>query len=151
MAVFWDVALCSLVEVYRHFTTYRPDDGGSKHLWNVGKLLPDYTAQHPRRHSFSYLPPWEPEILPNVIFFIVNIKLSFLKLCKLKFSSNGDKYKHRHTRICWCFMPPFSYRIKIVNLYHPRHLNFACSLHSAVPVLNTSFYAGFRKERAGEG
>jgi hypothetical protein len=27
--------------------THRPDDGGSKHLWNVGKLLPDYTAQHP--------------------------------------------------------------------------------------------------------
>jgi hypothetical protein len=31
----------------------RPDDGGSKHLWNVGKLLPDYTAQHPRRHTRS--------------------------------------------------------------------------------------------------
>jgi hypothetical protein len=27
----------------------RPDDGGSKDLWNVGKLLPDYTAQQPRR------------------------------------------------------------------------------------------------------
>jgi hypothetical protein len=26
---------------------HRPDDGGSKHLWNVGKLLPDYTEQHP--------------------------------------------------------------------------------------------------------
>jgi hypothetical protein len=26
-----------------------PDDGGSNHLWNVGKLLPDYMAQHPRR------------------------------------------------------------------------------------------------------
>jgi hypothetical protein len=22
----------------------RPGDGGSKHLWNVGKFLPDYTA-----------------------------------------------------------------------------------------------------------
>jgi hypothetical protein len=27
----------------------RPDDGGSKDLWNVGKLLPDYTALKPRR------------------------------------------------------------------------------------------------------
>jgi hypothetical protein len=27
---------------------YHPDDGVSKHLWNVSKLLPDYTAQHPR-------------------------------------------------------------------------------------------------------
>jgi hypothetical protein len=24
---------------------HHPDDGGSKHLWNVGKLAPDYTAQ----------------------------------------------------------------------------------------------------------
>jgi hypothetical protein len=23
--------------------TRHPDDGGSKHLWNAGKLLPDYT------------------------------------------------------------------------------------------------------------
>jgi hypothetical protein len=40
----------------------RPDNRGSKHLWNIGKLLPHYTAQHPRRQSSSYSPPWEPEI-----------------------------------------------------------------------------------------
>jgi hypothetical protein len=34
--------------------THRPDDGGSKHLWNIGKLLPDYTAQQRRRHPSSY-------------------------------------------------------------------------------------------------
>jgi hypothetical protein len=28
----------------------RPDDRDSKHLWNVGKFLSDYTAQHPRRY-----------------------------------------------------------------------------------------------------
>jgi hypothetical protein len=38
------------------------DDGGSKHLWNVSKLLPDYTAQQPRRQSCSYSPLWEPQI-----------------------------------------------------------------------------------------
>jgi hypothetical protein len=38
-------AVCRLVD--------RPDDGGNKHLWNVCKLLPDYTAQHPRRQSSS--------------------------------------------------------------------------------------------------
>jgi hypothetical protein len=33
---------------------HRPDDGGSKDLWNVGKLLPDYTALQPRRQpSFN--------------------------------------------------------------------------------------------------
>jgi hypothetical protein len=51
MTVFWDVAPCD-----------RPDDGGSKHFWNVGKLLPDYMAQHSRRQSSSYSLPWEPEI-----------------------------------------------------------------------------------------
>jgi hypothetical protein len=30
---------------------HQGDDGGIKHLWNVGKLLPYYTAQHPRRQS----------------------------------------------------------------------------------------------------
>jgi hypothetical protein len=28
---------------------HRPDDGGSKVLWNVGKFLPDYTVLQPRR------------------------------------------------------------------------------------------------------
>jgi hypothetical protein len=32
-------------------------DGGSKDLWNVGKLLPDYTALQPRRQPSSYSPP----------------------------------------------------------------------------------------------
>jgi hypothetical protein len=35
MAVFWVVAPCD----------DRPGDGDSKDLWNVGKLLLDYTAQ----------------------------------------------------------------------------------------------------------
>jgi hypothetical protein len=43
MFVFWVAA------------THRPDDGGSKDLWNVGKLLPDYTALQPRRQPSSIL------------------------------------------------------------------------------------------------
>jgi hypothetical protein len=43
--------------------THHADDGGSKDLWNVGKLLPDYTALQPRRQPSSYSPPWEPQIL----------------------------------------------------------------------------------------
>jgi hypothetical protein len=61
MSVFWVVAPCSLVEVYQRFggpasiirAMSRPDDGGSKDLRNVGKLLPDYTAQQPRRQTSS--------------------------------------------------------------------------------------------------
>jgi hypothetical protein len=72
MAVFWVVAPCSLVEDYQRFRgpcclhhqgDEGPDDGGSKVLWNDGKLLPDYTALQPRRQSPSYSPPWEPETL----------------------------------------------------------------------------------------
>jgi hypothetical protein len=42
-----------------------PDDGSSKHLWNSGRLLPGYTALHPRRQPSSYPPPWEPEMSPK--------------------------------------------------------------------------------------
>jgi hypothetical protein len=33
-----------------------PDDGSSKHLWNVSLFLRDYTSQY-----IPYSPPWEPE------------------------------------------------------------------------------------------
>jgi hypothetical protein len=33
---------------------HRPVDGGSKHLWNVGKILPDCTAQQPTRQQSSH-------------------------------------------------------------------------------------------------
>jgi hypothetical protein len=51
MAVFWVAVLCTLVEVYRSVrgACDCPDDGGSKHLWNVSKLLPDYMEQQRRR------------------------------------------------------------------------------------------------------
>jgi hypothetical protein len=55
MAIFWDVAPCSLVEVYRRFSGACCLHHQGKHLWNVGKLLPDYTAQHPRRQLSSFL------------------------------------------------------------------------------------------------
>jgi hypothetical protein len=32
---------------------HRPDDGGSTDLWNVGKLIPVYTALQPRRQPSS--------------------------------------------------------------------------------------------------
>jgi hypothetical protein len=82
MTVFWDVAPCSLVEVYWCFRgacclDCSPDNGGSKHLWNVGKLLPDYTALQPKWHPSSYPTQWKPEILlrihaPCVVLYISN-------------------------------------------------------------------------------
>jgi hypothetical protein len=50
------------------------DDGGSKYLWNVGKILLDYTVLQPKRQPSSYSLLWEPEILPtaqiNSIYFV---------------------------------------------------------------------------------
>jgi hypothetical protein len=59
---------CCIVCLYMYltFTNYHvmnktwrnqgDDDGddGSKHLWNVGKLLPDYTAHNLRRQLYLY-------------------------------------------------------------------------------------------------
>jgi hypothetical protein len=47
MTIFWDVAPYSLVEVYWRFRGacclhHQGSDEGSKYLWSVGKLLPDY-------------------------------------------------------------------------------------------------------------
>jgi hypothetical protein len=49
--------------------THRADDGGSKHLWNVVKFLPHYTAQQPRWQPLLYSPPWEPEISLTLHYF----------------------------------------------------------------------------------
>jgi hypothetical protein len=55
MTAFWDIAPRSLVKVDRFFRSaycfHHQGDGGSKHLWNVGELLRDYTAQYSRRLS----------------------------------------------------------------------------------------------------
>jgi hypothetical protein len=70
MVVCWDVAPCSLVGIDRRFRgDYRPDDRGSKLLWNDGQCLLDYTAKHYRRQASLYSSPWEPEISP---FFITS-------------------------------------------------------------------------------
>lgn len=44
MTVICDVLSCDLLS---------PDDAGSKHLRNAGKILPDHTAQHPRSYLRS--------------------------------------------------------------------------------------------------
>jgi hypothetical protein len=58
MTALWDIAPCSLVEFdwrFRGEVSHCPDDGGSKDLWNVGKLVPDHTALQPRRQSLIAL------------------------------------------------------------------------------------------------
>jgi hypothetical protein len=67
MTVFWDVASCSMVEIdWRFRNAYcqgnGPDDGGYKHLWNVGQFLRYYTHGSTSEKSYSYSLLWEFEI-----------------------------------------------------------------------------------------
>jgi hypothetical protein len=74
---FWDMALCRIIEVDRYFRLAyclhhegydRPDDGDSKHFWNVGLLLRDYVA-----------PCLRKLLTPHTIWF----RLRILKCWKL--------------------------------------------------------------------
>jgi hypothetical protein len=42
------------------------DDGGSKYLWNVGKLLPDYMVQQPRRQVI-FMSLWSSIFIRNIV------------------------------------------------------------------------------------
>jgi hypothetical protein len=57
--------------------THRPDDGGSKDLWNVGKLLPDYMALQPGRQPSLYSPLWEPQSLQVNKKFLLLMCISY--------------------------------------------------------------------------
>jgi hypothetical protein len=57
MTVFWDAAICSLVEIYRRLRGDGPDEG-SKHIWNDGTFIPDYRVK-----ISEDWPLWEREIL----------------------------------------------------------------------------------------
>jgi hypothetical protein len=87
-SVFWVVAPYSLVEVYwrlrgtfclHHQGVHSPDDGGSKHIWNVGKRLPVYTTQQPGRQSTSLLSFPQIKLSVNIITYSVNISWSARK------------------------------------------------------------------------
>lgn len=47
--------VCSTSIIIEMSTTHGPDDRDSKHLWNVSKLEPDYTAQYSRRESITFI------------------------------------------------------------------------------------------------
>jgi hypothetical protein len=59
--------------------------GAYKHLWNVGKLLPDYTAQHPWRQSSSRFIPMKLSLQNKVLLNTVESRLSDLRLSDIPF------------------------------------------------------------------
>jgi hypothetical protein len=106
MTVFWDIAPCSLVEVYgwfggayclHHQVYHRPDDGGNKHLWNVGKLLPDYTVQHPRRVNFIF--EYCRHVVKYTYLFCLLIKKWRTRRCKWTSEWMSDGVENLHEEI----------------------------------------------------
>jgi hypothetical protein len=65
LVIFWFFVPCSLLEVFPRFwcdsCLHRQCVG--RHLWNVGKLLPDYTAQQPNRRP-PPTPTGQTEVSP---------------------------------------------------------------------------------------
>jgi hypothetical protein len=57
----WDFRF-SRWQVWRWLSS---DDGGSKHLWYISKLLPDYIVHLTKRQPYSLL--WEPQI--STVYF----------------------------------------------------------------------------------
>jgi hypothetical protein len=79
---FWDVVQYNLAETDR-----RPDYGDSKHLWNVGQFVPDYTAQYPRRQSSPHI----------ILFIIVTVIVIYLEIVT---DSHGRVVSIFPLRIC---------------------------------------------------
>jgi hypothetical protein len=83
--VFWDVLPCKMI-VDRRFM----DDGGSTHLWNVGRQS-FYTAVHPRRQFWtSYSPPWELEISGIISLNSVNKLMVVMVKCGVLFGARTE-------------------------------------------------------------
>jgi hypothetical protein len=80
-AVFWFLAPCSLLEVCRRVRGacclhHLPGNGGSEYLWNIGELLPYYTALQTRRQLFSlgnFLTNWATSSFLERLFHAVII------------------------------------------------------------------------------
>jgi hypothetical protein len=74
------LVICSFLVSIRVYSKVRT------HLWNVGRLQRDYTAQHPRWQPSSYLSPLGPVISPSIYSFIISLipKLDFTLLLLYK-------------------------------------------------------------------
>jgi hypothetical protein len=71
MNILWGLAPCKLVRVKRSFGgIYFRDDGSSKRLWNVSKVLPDYRTGHLRGESSTFS-----------LFLGTNLALNYITLC----------------------------------------------------------------------
>jgi hypothetical protein len=136
ITVFWYVAPCSLTKIDRRFRRaywlhyHRPDDRGSKHLWNVDQFPLDYTAQHPRRQWFSYSSPWDPE-LPLIVLMMEAVSTSETSVNFYETTRrNNPKDSHLQTIYHWSWC---NTQLHYQRIIHIKDVKF----HSCVGVIFT--------------
>jgi hypothetical protein len=95
----------------KQFKDLGPDDGGSKHLRNVGQFLLDYTTQHNRRQVIFML-------CFKMFLEVAIFRITFLSL-KIQFSITKTCMKHVNTfsyiilMLCEEKLPPYLMSIKV--------------------------------------
>jgi hypothetical protein len=105
MAAFWRVPPCILAEFHRRFIcasvppwtwtevsprlTYRPDDRGSKHLWNACKLLAHNMTLQPKRHpkSFSDVIRWWTNVCSVMTHSETQFEVNYFKFFRHHFEA----------------------------------------------------------------
>lgn len=101
MGVFWVVVSCSLADVYQCSRGtcclhHHGNDGGSKDVWNCGKLLPTYTALQRRREPTSFWTLWGSQYsLINIAHLLWNksYKLNGYEICSVASEKQIQKLK----------------------------------------------------------
>jgi hypothetical protein len=137
---FWDVALCSLLEVCWHFTgtycfhlqgqrvswgsffclitvcllglLFDHEDGGSTFLQNVYELLPGWMALHLRRWYSSHSLQWEPQIYK--IWFIPTYVRAFVLLSWLSLTVMLHSV---YTNLTFFFKNAFLLKLQAIKYY----------------------------------
>jgi hypothetical protein len=96
LSFLFDIYLVSYLPYFLGEVTSRPDDGSIKHLWNVSKLIPDNTAQHPRWQSLSR--PSYKFVFHTSVDFVGESMTPFAhSACPVgrKYSVSGEKGGHK--------------------------------------------------------
>jgi hypothetical protein len=76
-----------------------PDDGGSKHQWNIDKSLPDYTAQKLRKELLPWVNFWVDDSLVALMMEGVQTSETSVNLCQsTRRYKSEDSHLHSHRR-----------------------------------------------------
>jgi hypothetical protein len=95
----------------------------SKYLWNVGKLLPDYTAQHSSRQTSSFSPAWQQET--SIIYYFLSPRN---ETDQRDIQVSATKHYTRYFKFasCLCFPHFIASSVTSLKNTHSRYSSFRC-------------------------